>query len=108
MKTFLGVEAKDENADAWAISTGQWVHNWLANAAHISNGDQLAAGRVRVAAATGFVDLAEATKVRARILEDARRFRGEVQNLCAACGRPLPDWWMSGWSNALYIADCLA
>jgi hypothetical protein len=95
MKTFLGVEAEDENADAWAISTGQWVHRWLAQAARISNGDQ-------------FVDLGDAKKIRARILEDARGFRDQVQNLCAACDRPLPDWWMSGWSNALYVADCLA
>jgi hypothetical protein len=95
MKTFLGVETEDENADAWAISTGQWVHNWLANAARTSNGDQ-------------FVDLAHAEKIRARILEDARGFRDQVQNLCSTCARPLPDWWISGWSNALYIADCLA
>src|SRR6185503_552659 len=26
----------------------------------------------------------------------------------AACAQPLPDWWMSGWSNALHVADCLA
>jgi hypothetical protein len=95
MKTFLGVETEDENADAWAISTGQWVHNWLANAARISKGDE-------------FVDVADAEKIRERILEDASGFRDQVQNLCATCARPLPDWWISGWSNALYIADCLA
>jgi len=97
MKTFLGVEAEDENADAWTISTGQWVHYWLAQAAQVSNGSQ-------------FVDIVDTQKIRARILENARRFRDEVQNLCAVCPAiaGLPDWWMSGWSNALYIADSLA
>ena len=95
MKTFLGVAPGEENADAWAISTGQWVHRWLASAAQVSNGDQL-------------VDLADIGKIRARVREDARAFRDRVQNLCAACARPLPDWWSSGWSNALYVADCLA
>jgi hypothetical protein len=108
MKMFLGVEAEEENADLWAVSTGQWVHRWLAQAARTSNGDQPTTGRAHIAAATRFVDLADAEEIRVRILNDARRFRDEVQNLCAASARPVPDWWLSGWSNALYIADCLA
>ena len=31
MKVFLGVEADDEDGNAWAIATGQWVHRWLAS-----------------------------------------------------------------------------
>src|SRR5436305_823320 len=33
LKRFLGVEADDENNDAWRAATGQWVHRWLAQAA---------------------------------------------------------------------------
>jgi hypothetical protein len=28
----------------------------------------------------------------------------EVKRLCAAAGKPLPDWWHSGWQNALCLA----
>ena len=30
MKLMLGVESDDESGSAWAIATGQWVHEWLA------------------------------------------------------------------------------
>ncbi|HEY8834591.1 MAG TPA: PD-(D/E)XK nuclease family protein, partial [Chthoniobacterales bacterium] len=55
-----------------------------------------------------FGPIPEPDEIRARILEDARQFRAHVQALCDRCAQPLPDWWSSGWSNALYIADCLA
>lgn len=93
MKIFLGTEAEMESGDAWAISTGQWVHRWLAESA--GNGE-------------GFVAISQTDKIRARILDNARQFRAQVQKLCTDCGVALPDWWTSGWSNALYIADCLA
>jgi hypothetical protein len=95
MKNFLGVEADDEGGSAWAVATGQWVHRWLAEGV---------AGSVTNA----FVAIPEPNEIRARILEAARRFRGEVQALCEACGQPVPDWWSSGWSNALYLGDSLA
>ena len=94
MGIFLGVKA-DDNGNGWAPATGQWVHRWLAEA-------------VGGSGTNAFVAIPSPNEVRARILERARDFRAEVEALCAACAQPLPDWWSSGWSNALYIADSLA
>jgi PD-(D/E)XK nuclease superfamily len=95
MRLFLGVDPDTENGNAWATATGQWVHRWLAESVRHTSGD-------------AFVELCEVGKIRGRLVEHARQFRNEVHDLCVACGRPLPDWWVSGWSNALYIADRLA
>ncbi len=95
MKIFLGVEPDDESDDGWSRSTGQWVHRWLSQAADASGGNQ-------------FVELPSADVIRARLFEAAEEFRTAAENLCEACGRTLPDWWSSGWSNALYVADRLA
>jgi hypothetical protein len=95
MKLMLGVESEDESGNAWAIATGQWVHEWLAQSVHETD-------------AAEFVSVSEVEEIQARILQTARRFLTETQSLCEKCRRPLPDWWTSGWSNALYIADCLA
>lgn len=95
MEIFLGVEASDDGADAWPVATGQWVHRWLANS-------------VRDGAENVFVDVSCADEIRARLAELAETFRREIESLCAARGKAVPDWWRSGWSNALYIADCLA
>jgi hypothetical protein len=95
MKVFLGVEADADDSDAWALATGQWVHRWLADS--VREGDE-----------QKFVDVNRADEIRERIWTEAREFRERIAALCAGRGRALPDWWRSGWSNALYIADCLA
>jgi PD-(D/E)XK nuclease superfamily len=95
MRLFLGVDPDDENGNAWATATGLWVHRWLADSVRHTTGD-------------AFVELCEVDEIRGRLIEHARQFRNEVHDLCVACGWPLPDWWVSGWSNALYIADRLA
>jgi hypothetical protein len=95
MKIFLGAEPDDENDDAWATATGQWVHRWLAESVRATGGGT-------------FVELRDVDEIRARLIERAYRFRDQVRNLCSACAQPLPDWWTSGWDNALYVADCLA
>ena len=95
MKVFLGVEADEKESSAWAIATGQWVHGWLAEGVGQSETNE-------------FVAIPEANEMRARILESARRFRAKVQALCQASAQPFPDWWNSGWGNALFIADGLA
>jgi hypothetical protein len=92
---FLGVKSSDENGDAWPVATGQWVHRWLANS--VRNDDENA-----------FVDVNCADEIRARIIEHAQAFCDDINALCAERGKIVPDWWKSGWSNALYIADCLA
>jgi hypothetical protein len=95
MEVFLGVEADDDTGDAWAVATGQWVHRWLADS--VRNGGQ-----------QKFVSVNRADEIRERIWKEAREFRERVVALCAGRGKVLPDWWRSGWSNALYVADCLA
>jgi hypothetical protein len=95
MEIFLGVEPDDDNGDAWAVATGQWVHRWLADS--VPSGDE-----------RKFVDVNRADEIRERVQTHARRFREQVSELCASRSKTLPDWWRSGWSNALYIADCLA
>ncbi|HEV3148795.1 MAG TPA: hypothetical protein VGZ24_09115, partial [Chthoniobacterales bacterium] len=66
MEVFLGVEAADENGHAWPVATGQWVHRWLAHS-------------VRDGAENVFVDVACAEQIRARILEQARALRTEIE-----------------------------
>ena len=95
MRIFLGVDPDSENGDAWATATGQWVHRWLADS-------------VRPISGEAFVELREVDQIRARLIERARQFQNQTRDLCVAVGRALPDWWVSGWSNALYVADCLA
>jgi PD-(D/E)XK nuclease superfamily len=95
MRLFFGVDPDCENGNAWATATGQWVHRWLADSVRHTTGD-------------AFVELCEVDDIRGRLVEHARQFRDGVHDLCVACRRPLPDWWVSGWSNALYIADRLA
>ena len=95
MEIFLGVEADDDTGDAWAVATGQWVHRWLADS--VRNGGQ-----------QKFVSVNRDDEIRERIWKEAREFRERVAALCAGRGKALPDWWCSGWGNALYIADCLA
>lgn len=95
MKIFLGVEPDDHNGDAWAVATGQWIHRWLADS--VQDGEE-----------RKFVDVNRANEIRKRIWTQAREFREEVAALCTGRGKVLPDWWRSGWSNAFYIADCLA
>jgi PD-(D/E)XK nuclease superfamily protein len=95
MKIFLGVEPDDDNSDAWALATGQWVHRWLADS--IRDGGDLK-----------FVDVSRADEIRARISQQARDFHKRIDALCENRGKLLPNWWRSGWSNALYTADCLA
>ena len=95
MRLFLGVDPNAEKGNAWATATGLWVHRWLADSVRHTTGD-------------AFVELCEVDEIRRRLVQHARQFRDEVHDLCVACGRPLPDWWVSGWSNALYIADRLA
>ena len=95
MRAFLGVENAEQDFNEWSVATGDWVHRWLAQ---ISSAP----------AQNVFVDLVPGEQARARVRNIAHRFRDEIVDLCFACGRTAPDWWLSGWSNALALADCLA
>src|SRR5439155_26575535 len=103
MRIFLGVDPDSESSDAWATATGQWVHRWLADAVRVTQ-----TGLSAAPAGDAFVKLREVDEIRELLIEHARQFQDQVRDLCVASGRTLPDWWVSGWSNALYVADCLA
>src|SRR5207248_10360397 len=95
MELFLGAVPNDDDGNAWAVATGQWVHRWLA--------DSVGRGEERK-----FVDVNRADEIRERIAKAAQEFHERIAALCASHRKILPDWWRSGWSNAFYIADCLA
>ncbi|MEP7077689.1 MAG: PD-(D/E)XK nuclease family protein [Chthoniobacterales bacterium] len=93
MKKYLGVAAADESADLWATSTGKWIHDWLA---------RIAGGTEKT-----FARLPAASEIDRRICAAAEQKQAEVTRLCQAAGKPLPDWWISGWRNALFLARSL-
>ncbi|HWY51848.1 MAG TPA: PD-(D/E)XK nuclease family protein [Chthoniobacterales bacterium] len=95
LKTFLGVENQEPDLNQWNAATGTWVHDWLA---------RMAASEEK----NTFVDFPTGDEMCERIARAADRFRKAIVDLCAASGRMLPDWWSSGWSNALALADFLA
>jgi hypothetical protein len=90
LKKFLGVEAAEDEFTNWNMAIGQWVHAWLS---HIAKSDG------------AFVERPQAEDVRSRVRNAALRFRVDVQGLL---GRALPDWWISAWNQAAFIADTLA
>jgi PD-(D/E)XK nuclease superfamily len=94
LKKFLGIENQDPDLNQWTAATGIWVHYWLA---------QIAATEKE----NVFVDFPAKSELCQRIATAARDFRQMVVDLCAAGGRPVPDWWSSGWANAFALADCL-
>ena len=94
LKAYLGVEPTDDGEHS-ALATGQWVHRWLGAIGGRPAENLFAA----MPAPAEFQMLARA---------EALRFRGEVTSLLESCGRATPDWWLSGWRNAAYLADCFA
>jgi hypothetical protein len=95
LKTFLGVENQEPDLNQWNAATGTWVHDWLA---------KIAASEEK----NTFVDFPTGDHMCDRIATAAERFRKTIVDLCASAGRTVPDWWSSGWSNALALADFLA
>src|SRR5205814_7762768 len=95
LKKYLGVENEEPELNQWNVATGTWVQDWLAD---------IAASEEK----NTFVDFPTDNEMCKRIARAAQRFRKAIADLCAACGRTVPDWWSSGWSNALALADFLA
>jgi hypothetical protein len=89
LKRYLGVEPEDDLSSVWESTTGKWTHEWLA-----SLGER----------GENFVRLPSAEEIERRIRAAADRKRGEVQHLCRAAGRHLPDWWESAWQGALCVS----
>lgn len=92
MKRFLGVEGTEDVTYAWNSTVGRWTHDWLASITGISN---------------VFTPLPDAGEIADRISAAAERKRREVLRLCQTVRKPLPDWWQSGWENALCLARSL-
>lgn len=91
MKKYLGVEAADEGGSPWQAATGLWVHHWLASIGG-AEGSKI------------FTRLPESGQIEERIRAAAERKATEVKQLCGSAGKPLPDWWTSGWQNAACLA----
>jgi hypothetical protein len=95
LKAYLGVENQEPDLNQWNAATGTWVHDWLA---------RIAASEEKNA----FVDFPTGDEMCERIACAADGFQKTIVDLCTACDRTVPDWWSSGWSNALALADFLA
>lgn len=92
MERFLGVEGAEDATYVWNATIGKWTHAWLA----------AVFGR-----SEAFVALPDGDACAARISTAAERKRAEVHALCRRAGRKIPDWWNSGWENALCLAQTL-
>ncbi|MDB6172964.1 MAG: hypothetical protein JWL59_2275 [Chthoniobacteraceae bacterium] len=98
MHHLLGVEPRDDGneGDGWSLATGQWVHRWL--------------GAVSAAPHKNtFVEMPTPAEIASRTRWHAEAFRQTVAAWLAAIGRgDTPDWWFSGWRQAVAIAGSLA
>jgi hypothetical protein len=92
MERFLGVEGTEDATYVWNATIGKWTHAWLAAA---------------LGQREAFVTLPHADDLASRISAAAERKRAEVRELCRRSGRTIPDWWDSGWENALCLAQTL-
>jgi PD-(D/E)XK nuclease superfamily len=92
MERFLGVEGAEDATYVWNATIGKWTHAWLGEA--VGNG-------------ASFGALPDSEECAARISRAAERKRAEVRELCRLAGRTIPDWWDSGWENALCLSQTL-
>jgi hypothetical protein len=95
MKAFLGVQAGELNGGSWSLATGQWVHRWMAVI-----GAEPRENR--------FVARPGAAEIMRRVADAADSFRDEIISILKACKLQLPDWWVSGWGKARYLAEKFA
>jgi len=92
MDRYLGVAGAEDSTYVWNATVGKWTHEWLASIV----------GRTE-----NFTPFPTATDIAPRILAAAERKRAEVRELCRQAGKVVPDWWDSGWENALCLAQTL-
>ena len=93
MEHYLGVNAVKDDAHIWTTSSGRWIHDWL---------KQLANDGKKT-----FSRLPDADEIDRRIVAAASEKHAQIEALCRRTGKPLPDWWHSGWQNALFLARVL-
>lgn len=91
MKRYLGVEAPEDTSNPWAATSGKWVHRWLASIGETTEGKI-------------FVLFPPSTKIDEVVRLSADQRRDALQQLCDSLGKIVPDWWVSGWLNARYLA----
>lgn len=91
IKNFLGVKSDEGDVVSWNLATGQWVHRWLASVSAAANEKR-------------FVAKPAANEITERVDESANNFLADIRAILAATKRSLPDWWLSGWRNAHYLA----
>ena len=92
LKKYLGVEGREDETNPWSAATGQWVHRWLSQIAGVEK------TLVRIPDGDGIDRLLRAA---------AEEKYAEIQRLCQAAGKTIPDWWRSGWQNAFCLARLL-
>jgi hypothetical protein len=95
LKAYLGVENQEPDLNQWNAATGTWVHDWLAEIADVEQENV-------------FVRFPTPKQATDRFARAGQKLRTQVVELCATAGRPVPDWWLSGWANAFAVAGCLA
>jgi PD-(D/E)XK nuclease superfamily protein len=91
MKRYLGVKAPDDTSNPWAATSGKWVHVWLASIAKPEP------GRL-------FASFPSPAKLDEAVQASADERRALLQQICRSLGKIIPDWWLSGWLNARYLA----
>jgi len=91
IKRYLDIRPPDDTTNPWAASTGKWVHQWLAGVAERTDGKL-------------FQKFPDPPLMDQRVTVCAAQRRNAVQELCRSLGKTMPDWWKSGWLNALYLA----
>jgi PD-(D/E)XK nuclease superfamily len=91
MKRYLGVKTPDDTGNPWAATSGEWVHRWLAAIGETKE------GRI-------FAPFPSAEKIDERVRASADKQRESLQQLCDSLSKTAPDWWISGWLNARYLA----
>lgn len=92
MERYLGVEGAEDSTYVWNATVGKWTHEWLASI---------------LGKTENFTAFPAADTIAPRILAAAERKRADVRELCRKSGRMIPDWWDSGWENALCLAQTL-
>ena len=91
MKRYLGVKAPDDTSNPWAATSGKWVHVWLAAIGEAEP------GRL-------FAPFPSSAKLDQAVQSSADERRALLQEICRSLGKTIPDWWLSGWLNARYLA----
>ena len=92
MRRFLGVQGEEDSTYAWNATAGKWTHDWLA---HIASNRE------------AFSAFPAPNEIKLQISNAAEQTRATVHRLCKIADKAVPDWWESGWENALSLAQTL-